>query len=316
MGSINTEEAARRLARVILSDIELYHRERPKQGETLEGQIEEGRRLFASRVTPDLLPVFGLVLSDRTSGRVNSPAVAEPPSTGASTAAAFGTDDAPAASNRTIQDPLTPAPSMAAPSLEDQPTPAPALAAPGASTAAFGTDDAPAASNPTIQDPPTPAPSIVAPSFEDQPTPGLVLAAPGPSTAAFGTDDVPAASNPTIQDPPTPAPSIVAPSLEDQPTPGPVLAAPIVAPSLEDQPTPGPVLAAPPVVDRPALTASVPPTPRAPETPAVRAQTRPAAPPAHEIPIPVLTARFSIPKLLAIVSAVAAAVAVLYHLFS
>ena len=196
MGSINTEEAARRLARVILSDIELYHRERPKQGETLEAQIEEGRRLFASRVTPDLVQVFGLVLSDRARGSVNSPAAAEPPSTGA-------------------------------------------------------------------------------------------------STAAF-SPDAPPASNPTIQDPPTPAPSIG-------------------AHSLEDQPTPAPVLVAPPPVHQPALTARVPPTPLAPETPAVLAQARPAAPPAHEIPIPVLTARFSIPRLLAIVSAVAATVAVLYH---
>ena len=112
MGSINTEEAARRLARVILSDIELYNRERPKPGETLEGQIEEGRRLFASRVTPDLLPVFGLVLSDRALGRVNSPAAAEPPSTPASTAAAVSPDGASPASNPTIQDAPTPAPSL------------------------------------------------------------------------------------------------------------------------------------------------------------------------------------------------------------
>ena len=66
----------RRLARVILSDIELYHRERPKQGQTLDAEIEEGRKLFASRVTPDLLPLFGLVLSDRAQGSVNSPAAA------------------------------------------------------------------------------------------------------------------------------------------------------------------------------------------------------------------------------------------------
>jgi hypothetical protein len=202
VGSINTEEAARRLARVILSDIELYNRERPKPGETLEAQIEEGRRLFASRVTPDLLPLFGLVLSDRALGRVTSPAAAEPPS-------------------------------------------------PRASTAASRPDASPA-SNPTIQDPPTP-------------------------------------------DPPTPAPSIA-------------------APSFEDQATPAPVLAAPPPVHQPALTARVPPTPLAPAAPAVPAQARPAAPPAREIPIPVLTARFSIPRLLAIVAVVAATVAVLYHL--
>ncbi len=273
MGSINTEEAARRLARVILSDIELYNRERPKQGETLEGQIEEGRRLFASRVTPDLLPLFDLVVSDRARGSVSSPAPAEPPSTGASTAA-VSPDDASPASNPTIQDPPTPAPSIAAPSLEDPPTPAPVVAAP--------------------------------PPLVEQ---------PAPTAAAVSPDDASPASNPTIQDLPTPAPapSIAAPSLEDQTTPTPAPAPSIAAPSLEDPPTPAPVVVAPPPVQQPAPTARVPTTPRAPETPAVPAQARPAAPPAHEIPVPVLTARFSIPKLLAIVCVVAAAGAVLYY---
>src|SRR5262245_21391609 len=218
VGAINTEDAARRLARVILSDVELYYRERPKQGETLEAQIEEGRRLFASRVSPELLPIFGMVLSDRARSSVNPPATAEPPSTPASTAAAPGLEDASPASN------------------------------------------------PTIEDLPTPAPSIAVHSVEDQPTP--------------------------------------APAIEDQSTP---------APALEDQSTPAPAFAAPRHLDQPALTARVPTTPLAPETPAVHAQARPAAPPAHEIPIPVLTARFSIPRLLAIVSVVAATVAVLYR---
>src|SRR5688572_15382736 len=89
MGAIDTEDAARRLARVILSDIDLYIRERPKLGESREAQIEEGRRLFASRVTPALVPVFAMVLADRAVGRVNPPAVAAPaPSIPASGAAA------------------------------------------------------------------------------------------------------------------------------------------------------------------------------------------------------------------------------------
>ena len=111
MASINTEQAARRLARVILSDIELYNRERPKQGETLEQQIEEGRKLFATRVTPDLLPVFGLVLSDRAAGRASSPAATEPPSMPARAAASR--DNASAAPNPTIQDLPTPLPAIA-----------------------------------------------------------------------------------------------------------------------------------------------------------------------------------------------------------
>ena len=72
MGMIDTEGAARRLARVILSDIDLYMRERPKAGESREAQIEEGRRHFASRVTPELVPVFAMILADRA-GTVNAP---------------------------------------------------------------------------------------------------------------------------------------------------------------------------------------------------------------------------------------------------
>jgi hypothetical protein len=74
MGTIDTEEAARRLARVILSDVDLYIRERPNAGESREAQIEEGRRLFASRVTPELLPVFEMVLADPAAGTVDAPA--------------------------------------------------------------------------------------------------------------------------------------------------------------------------------------------------------------------------------------------------
>jgi hypothetical protein len=204
MASINTEEAARRLARVILSDIELYNRERPKQGETLEAQIEEGRRLFKSRVTPELLPVFGLVLADRAAGSVKSPAAAEPPATRASAATSLG---------------------------------------PGQASPVF---------TPAIEDRPTPVPSIAAPPFDDERTPA-------------------------------------------------------------------PAFALPPVVDRPGIIAqprriaSVRATPLAKAAPAPVAQARPIAPPAHEIPIPVLTARVSIPRLVAVAAVVAATGAMLYH---
>jgi hypothetical protein len=204
MGSINTEEAARRLARVILSDIEIYNRERPKPGETLEAQIEEGRRLFKSRVTPDLLPVFGLVLADRALGSVKSPAAAEPPPNRASAAATSGPDQA------------------------------------------------------------SPA------------------------------------SNPAIEDRPTPAPSIAAQALDDERTPAPVVSAP-------------PVVDQPELIAQPELIPRVPATRLANEAPALAAQARPIAPPAFEIPIPVLTARISIPRLFAVAAAVAATGAVLYH---
>jgi hypothetical protein len=200
VGSINTEEAARRLARVILADIELYNRERPKEGETLETQIEQGRRLFASRVMPDLVPIFGLVLAERAVSRVSSPAAAERTSTRAPTAAAPGPDQA------------SPAPEAA------------------------------------IEDRPTPTPSIAPPSLEDE---RLLARARTRS----------------------------------------------------------------PVVDQPALTASVPATPVPAEAPAVVAQARPTAPPAPELPIPILTSRVSIPRLLAIVALLAATGAVLFHFF-
>ncbi len=61
MALIETEEAARRLARAIASDLSLYNEEKIVQGiqgdnlfETLQDEIEEGRALFKSRVAPDL----------------------------------------------------------------------------------------------------------------------------------------------------------------------------------------------------------------------------------------------------------------------
>lgn len=61
MALIETEEAARRLARAIASDLSLYNEEKIVQGiqgdslfDTLQDEIEEGRALFKSRVAPDL----------------------------------------------------------------------------------------------------------------------------------------------------------------------------------------------------------------------------------------------------------------------
>src|SRR5262245_17343518 len=115
MGAIDTEDAARRLARVILSDIDLYIRERPKLGESREAQIEEGRRLFASRVTPALVPVYAMVLADRAAGRVNAP-VAAP-------ASALAAAHAPADSDAEFEDAPATDPAIFVPFAEDQ-TPA------------------------------------------------------------------------------------------------------------------------------------------------------------------------------------------------
>jgi hypothetical protein len=61
MRIIETEEAARRLARAIASDLSLYNEEKILNGlknDNLYGEIseeiEEGRQLFRSRVTPEL----------------------------------------------------------------------------------------------------------------------------------------------------------------------------------------------------------------------------------------------------------------------
>lgn len=61
MPLIETEEAARRLARAIASDLSLYNEEKIVQGiqnddlfATLAEEVEEGRALYKSRVSPDL----------------------------------------------------------------------------------------------------------------------------------------------------------------------------------------------------------------------------------------------------------------------
>ena len=61
MALIETEEAARRLARAIASDLSLYNEEKIVEGvqsdklfDVISGEIEEGRSLFKSRVAPAL----------------------------------------------------------------------------------------------------------------------------------------------------------------------------------------------------------------------------------------------------------------------
>ena len=61
MALIDTEEAARRLARAIASDLSLYNEEKILKGiqkddlfTTLSEEVEEGRALYKSRVSPDL----------------------------------------------------------------------------------------------------------------------------------------------------------------------------------------------------------------------------------------------------------------------
>ena len=62
MALIETEEAARRLARAIASDLALYNEDKIADGirndalfDVMVDEIQEGRDLFESRVAPDLL---------------------------------------------------------------------------------------------------------------------------------------------------------------------------------------------------------------------------------------------------------------------
>ncbi len=63
MPLIETEEAARRLARAIASDLSLYNEDKIVAGirnddlfTTLAEEVEEGRALYKRRVSPDLYP--------------------------------------------------------------------------------------------------------------------------------------------------------------------------------------------------------------------------------------------------------------------
>jgi len=55
---IETEEAARRLADAIVSDIRLYNADAIAQGRDLSVEIGEGRALFRSRVLPAFHSLF------------------------------------------------------------------------------------------------------------------------------------------------------------------------------------------------------------------------------------------------------------------
>jgi hypothetical protein len=69
MALIDKPERARQLARAIASDLSLYHEKKLVEGiekdavfEIMREEIEEGRALYKSRVTPE---IFGLGLYDR-----------------------------------------------------------------------------------------------------------------------------------------------------------------------------------------------------------------------------------------------------------
>lgn len=85
MALIEDPEAARRLARAIVSDVALYNQAKVQEGikndnifELLEEELEEGRKLYLSRVSTDITDhynFFDLAIVDvlvKQSGRIES----------------------------------------------------------------------------------------------------------------------------------------------------------------------------------------------------------------------------------------------------
>jgi hypothetical protein len=276
MALIETEEAAKRLARVILSDIELYFRERPRVGETLDGQIIEGRRLFASRVTPALAPLFDTVLADRrASNREKTPA---PSDLGASGVATSGVE-------ASWMQQATPGPVLVAQLLEDQATPMPlaeiharaevaAVATPVAPTSAPDVSETPAAGEISVAAAPasdattrTPAP-VAVPGVAAVATTGAAAAAAAAAAAGDVAGDVDAGL--------APSPSVLAAAPAD--LPGSVVVAASASAS-------APLRAVPP-------------------------------PPPPEAPVPQLTPRISVARLLVLLAIVAVALALVARALS
>jgi hypothetical protein len=77
-GRIDTDDGARRLARVIVSDIKIYNPGKTAGHSDLTSQIKDGRQLFKSRVAPDLAPIFDEILaaSDLAARQHTAPPVA------------------------------------------------------------------------------------------------------------------------------------------------------------------------------------------------------------------------------------------------
>ena len=309
MATITTEDAARRLARVILSDIELYNRERPREGESLDARIDEGRRLFATRVSPGMVSIFDAILADRRNGKANNQAngvaMAKPPA-----------NDQPAVTTVVPPVPSVESSAEAKPALEPAPPVAGAPSVVGATTPEGAVAE-------SIHDLPT-NPNGTAETTAAEHTPGPALrSTPAPVVSARPVMSAPQPRQPTppqlLLKQPTPAPVATqptpAPVVAKQPTPAPVATQPTPAPVVAKQPTPPPApQATPPAPQR--LSATPPwPTPvadiPAPE-PIAAAAPENVQGPASEA-VPVLKVGVSIPKILLVLAIAAGLVAVIAH---
>ena len=85
MALIDDPEAARRLSRAIVSDVALYNQAKVQEGikndnlfEVLEEELEEGRKLYNTRVSPEIAQngnFYDLAIVDvliKQSGRIES----------------------------------------------------------------------------------------------------------------------------------------------------------------------------------------------------------------------------------------------------
>ena len=85
MALIDDPEAAKRLSRAIVSDVALYNQPKVKEGiendnlfEVLKEELEEGRKLYETRVSPEILKnhnFYDLAIVDvliKQSGRIES----------------------------------------------------------------------------------------------------------------------------------------------------------------------------------------------------------------------------------------------------
>lgn len=81
MGRIDSEEAARRLARAVLADVELYNQARIDAGADMSTQVAEGRGVFQQRVQPTFHGVFEQALAQTRLAMYasNGPMLAHPP---------------------------------------------------------------------------------------------------------------------------------------------------------------------------------------------------------------------------------------------
>ncbi len=165
MGVIESEEAAKRLARVIVSDIEIYNKDKFHTGADLTAAIEEGRALFRSRVAPELVPVFTSVLEDRRASRKKTAGKTEgsPPAAEPAKAAPRAVEKIAAA------EPIV----RAAPAAVEAPAPAPVPPAPVAPAPI-----APAPAAPVVE---VAAPTAAAPAASAAPAAATTPAARSPS---------------------------------------------------------------------------------------------------------------------------------------